>query len=166
MHTALHILPCGCSASKGMVIDNLKNAKFYYTLGKHIKKGLKYLQTTDFSKIENGKYEIDGENIFAVVNTYDTKPQDACQWEAHKKYIDIQYVAEGSEKIGYVNIKGLKIISDYNADNDIMFLKGSGNILTFESGMFILFTPTDAHMPGLKAGEAQIVKKVVVKVKI
>ena len=124
------------------------------------------LKTTDFGGIENGKYEIDGEDIFAVVNTYDTKSQNACQWEAHKKYIDIQYILEGLERIGYVNIQNLEIISDFNADNDIMFLQGSGNILTFESGMFILFTPTDAHMPGLKAGEAQIVKKVVVKVKI
>ena len=57
-----------------MIIDSLKNAKFYYALGERIAKGLKFLEENDLSQFENGKYEIEGDELFVSVQDYETKP--------------------------------------------------------------------------------------------
>lgn len=68
-----------------MIIDKLANAHLYFGLGERINKALTYIKETDFSKMELGKYEIDGDNIFALVNEYKTKDQNEGKLEAHKK---------------------------------------------------------------------------------
>ena len=72
-----------------MIKNSLKNSKFYYGLNQKIDKGIKYLEMTDFSFVENGKYEIDGKDIFAVVSVYETKTLENAKIENHKKYIGL-----------------------------------------------------------------------------
>ena len=79
-----------------MIIDSLKNAKLYYGLGERIEKGLKFLENTDLSEYKNGKYEIDGEKIYVSVQDYETKPLEPGKCEPHRKYLDIQYIIQGS----------------------------------------------------------------------
>lgn len=149
-----------------MIFDHLKNAHLYYPLGKRIQLALEYLSNTDFQNLEPGKYEIDGENVFAIVQNYDTKPITAGKWEAHKKYIDIQYIVSGKEKMGYSNPVKMIVTEEYNIEKEVMFMKGEGNFLIAESGYFALFFPTDVHMPGIAINLSTPVKKVVVKVKV
>ena len=147
-----------------MVIDKLSNAGQYYGLSGRIEKALKYLQNTDLKKLEIGKHEIDGKNIFVVVSEYDAKDIELGKWEAHKKYLDIQYVVSGKEKIGYASIEEMKVIGDYNEEKDVMFLKGEGDLLLVKEGTFALFAPQDVHMPGIKVNNGEHVKKIVVKI--
>ena len=149
-----------------MVFDKIKNAKLYFPLGEKFQKALQYLADTDFSSVEPGKYEIDGENVFALVQTYDTKPLSSAKWEAHKKYIDIHYVASGREKMGATEFEKVIIIEEYNADKDCALYKGDGNFLLVDEGYFAIFYPTDVHMPGLSINIPKPVKKVVVKVSV
>ena len=149
-----------------MIFDQLKNASLYFPLGERIQKALEYLKNTDFSNIEPGKYEIDGEDVYAVVSQYDTKPVTSGKWEAHKKYLDIQYVLEGKEKIGYSFSNKTIVTQEYDDYKDIMFLKGEGSFLTVETGYFTLLFPSDIHMPGIAINISTPVKKVVVKVKV
>lgn len=149
-----------------MIFDQLKNAHIYFALGERIQKALEYLKTTDFSNIEPGKYEIDGDNIYSVVSQYDTKPITAGKWEAHKKYADIQCVIEGKEKIGYSFSNKMIVTQEYNESKDIMFLKGEGNFLIVDPGYFTILFPSDIHMPGIAINISTPVKKVVVKVKL
>ena len=147
-----------------MVIDKLSNAEQYYGLSDRIGKALKYLQNTDLKNIEIGKHEIEGKNIFVVVSEYETKNIEQGKWEAHRKYIDIQYVVSGKEKIGYACINEMKVIGEYSEEKDVLFLEGEGDFLLVNEGTFALFAPQDVHMPGIQVNSGQHVKKIVVKI--
>lgn len=149
-----------------MIIDKLSNSHLYSSLSERITKALAYLKQTDFSKLELGKYEIDGDNIFALVNEYNTKDQSDGKLEAHKKYIDVQFVAKGSELMGYVPLENQKVINEYNEQNDIAFFDGERSFIKVDEEMFAIFFPTDLHMPGIKVNNSEYVKKVVIKVKV
>jgi YhcH/YjgK/YiaL family protein len=149
-----------------MVIDKITNAQLYYGLGKRITLALKYLKETDFSGIEPGRYEIDGSNVYALVQVYESKLPDTGKWEGHRKYIDIQYVAEGSELIGYANIERMKTICGYDEEKDFILFEGKGDFLSVPAGTFALLWPHDVHMPGIAADIPRTVKKVIVKVRV
>lgn len=149
-----------------MVFDKIKNAKLYFSLGEKIRKALQYLAETDFTATLPGKYEIDGANIYAIVDEYNTKPLSAGKWEAHRKYIDIQYIAAGREKIGVSEFEKVIVIEDYDENKDCAIYKGDGNFLLVDEGYFAIFFPTDVHMPGLSINLPKQVKKVVVKVSV
>jgi YhcH/YjgK/YiaL family protein len=149
-----------------MIIDKLSNSHLYSGLGERINKAFFYLKETDFSKMELGKYEIDGENIFALVNEYSTKDETEGKLEAHKKYIDVQFVARGSELMGYALLGNQKVIAEYNEQNDITFFSGDKSFIQVDEGMFAIFFPTDVHLPGIKVNEKSFVKKIVIKVKV
>ena len=68
-------------------------------------KALLFLKTTDLEKINIGRHELDGNNLFVLVDEYITREEKETQFEAHKKYADIQYLVFGQEKIGICNIK-------------------------------------------------------------
>lgn len=147
-----------------MIIDNLRNAKQYYGISQSIEKALRYLENTDFKKLEIGKHEIEGKNIFVILSEYETKSIEQGKWEAHRKYVDIQYVVSGKEKIGYAPIDEMKMKIDYNEEKDVLFLEGTGDYLSVNEGTFALFAPEDVHMPGISAESLQHVKKIVIKI--
>lgn len=149
-----------------MVTDILSNAQLYFGLGENIRRGLEYLRQTDFETVADGRHEIDGENLFAVVRTYNTKLLPDCRLESHRKYIDIQYVADGTERMGYAHIDGLNIREDYDAQSDVMYYHGNGDLFVCRRGTFAIFAPEDAHLPEAAEAESLKVRKVVVKVKV
>jgi YhcH/YjgK/YiaL family protein len=149
-----------------MIIDTLENARFYYGVNKGIEKALKYLENTDFSTLSYGEYEIEGDKIFAKVQENLTQPIEAGKWEAHKKYIDVQFVFKGIEIMGYSNISRMKITEQYDKNIDCMFLEGKGDFFKVHEGSFVVFQPIDIHMPGISNEKPQKVKKVIVKVQV
>ncbi len=149
-----------------MILDKLSNAHLYSGLSEKINKAFAYLKETDFSEMELGKYEIDGDNIFALVNEYQTKDQSEGKLEAHKKYIDVQFVVKGKELMGYAPLENQIVIDQYNEQNDITFFTGEKSFTQVDEGMFAIFFPTDVHLPGIKIDNQEYVKKLVVKVKV
>lgn len=149
-----------------MIIDHIENRNLYSDINPDIKKSLDYLYSTDFSEVENGKYEIDGDNIFVIVNEYKTKDLSQGKPESHKKYIDVQYVYLGKEFIGYAPLSNQKIVEPYNEGNDITFYDCEQSLCLIEKQMFAIFFPTDIHMPGIRVTNPEVVKKVVIKVKV
>lgn len=148
-----------------MIVDNIKNAPLYYDLNDRIKTALKYLEKTDLKNLPCGKHEISGDDIFIIVEEYNSKPIEQGKWEAHRKYIDIQIVIKGEEKLGYTNVNNIRTIVEYDADKDILFGKGDGSFINASAKDFLIFTPEDAHMPGIAISSPSPVKKAVVKVK-
>ncbi len=149
-----------------MIIDKLTNSHLYSGLGERINKAFDYLKKTDFAKTDLGKYEIEGDNVFALVNEYNTKDESDGKLEAHKKYIDVQFVAKGEELMGFALLENQKVIDEYNEQNDITFFSGEKSFTLVKEGMFAVFFPTDVHLPGIKVNEKSYVKKVVIKVKV
>lgn len=153
-----------------MIKDSIKNANKYYNLSKRIELGLKYLKDTDFSKIKSGKYEILGSEVYALVQEYLSKPKSEGKFEAHKKYIDIQYIIEGEELMGVSDISNFSDLTPYNQEKDIVFLSLNTGInpefISVRENEFAIFTEKDAHMPSIAFNTPELVKKVVVKVLI
>ena len=150
-----------------MIIDLLSNAHLYYNQGPLFKKAFEYLAATDFSTIEKGKYELDGKNLFAIVNEYDTVHPDSEQMESHKKYIDIQYIVTGAERIGHDFLQQQTPSKAYDEEKDFMlFAEKSSFFSILQQGMFAIFFPHDLHLPNIMIDKAAYVKKVVIKVAV
>lgn len=151
-----------------MIFDKLQNAAQYYLLGENIKKGFKFLLSSDLANMADGKYEIEGNDIFANVQTLKTKPEKEAKWEAHRKYIDIQYLIKGKEKIGYGLLSDFnKIIVPYDDCKDILFLDGKNfNYVNIQQGNFVILYPNDVHAPMLCTDDVEEIKKVIVKIKL
>lgn len=149
-----------------MIIDSIKNARIYFGIAPGIEKALKWLESQDFSSLVPGRYEIEGDEIFAMVQDYETVPKEEKRWEAHRKYIDVQFIASGTELMGFSNIVSLETVEEYNDEKDITWLEGEGDFATAEAGNFVILFPHDAHMPGCAVGKPELVRKVVVKVRI
>jgi YhcH/YjgK/YiaL family protein len=149
-----------------MIIDKIANSHIYNGLGKRIEKAFEYINYTDLKNIQPGKYEIDKENIFALITEYKTKLESEGKLEAHRKYIDVQYVISGEELMGYSPLGNLQILEPYKEENDIVFFTGEKSFTKVLSGMFAIFFPEDVHMPGINTGKISEVKKLVIKVRI
>jgi YhcH/YjgK/YiaL family protein len=147
-----------------MIVDQLAKADMYAHLGARFAVALKFLQTNDWTKFENGKYEIEGKDVFAVVSEYPSKKFEDAKWEAHKKYADIQVVVKGEEKMGYAPLDTMTEKDAYNPEKDIVFLNGSGDYITAKPGSFLIFFPHDAHQPCVAINGSVPIKKVVIKV--
>ncbi len=149
-----------------MIIDHIDNFSFYCGADKRLIAAFKFLREKNPDEMAAGKYEIDGSNIYALVQSYETKPEENGVWEAHRKYIDIQYLASGTERMGYANLAAMTLCREYREEEDCLLLNGEGSFFLLKPKNFVLFMPQDAHMPGLAAAGPQAVKKVVVKVRI
>lgn len=150
-----------------MIKDKLNNAKNYYELSENLKKGFQWLATTDLININDGRYEIDGNDVYASVQTYETK-SDA-NYEAHRKYIDIQYIIKGRELVGITDINNCKTCIEYDNERDLEFFNclNEDDYYLLREGEFIVLFPHDAHKPSMNYdGSKSEVKKVVVKVAV
>lgn len=149
-----------------MIKNSLKYTKNYYNLSEKIKIGLEYLENNDLKDTPNGKYEILGQDVFINVQDYNSKPEAQGKWEAHRKYIDIQFMIKGSEKIGVGEIQDYQTTEPYSNENDVEFLKTNKpqQFITMNENDYIILYPHDVHMPQISINEPSYVKKAVVKV--
>lgn len=128
-----------------------------------------WLNETDLQKVPAGKYLLDDDKVFVSVNEGITKDKDEIKWEAHLKYIDIQYVSIGREIIGVAPLSKAISIEPFSQEKDIGFYEvpeADCSYYTAEPGIFFIFFPQDVHRPGIKAKTADAVKKIVIKIKI
>ncbi len=131
-------------------------------------KAFAFMKDNDLSTLELRRYDIDGDNAYALVSEYYTKKEEDARYEAHRKYIDVQYVVSGKELIGITPL-ALKqeVLEAYDEARDIEFMTVSQGV-NYPAGpdrFFILF-PEDIHRPGLRSGDSTLVRKVVLKIKI
>ena len=149
-----------------MILDTVENSNLYKALSKGLTLGLEYISNTDFSKLEMGTYKIEGNDVFAILQTYDTKEEVDCRLESHQKYIDIQYMISGEEFVGVTPLNNQEVTEDLLKENDVVFYKGTGSKIKLSAGSFMVFYPTDVHAPGIQTNKASKVIKVVVKVAV
>ncbi len=149
-----------------MIYDRLQNSKLYYGINQRIDTALDFLQNNDLAKVEPGRYELDGDNIYYLVQEYQSKQPEAAKWESHQKYLDIQYVLSGTEQIGYAHINDMEVTQDALEAKDCLYYAGEGSMILAKPGTFAVFFPEDVHRPGVMVGQSEPIKKVVVKIKL
>lgn len=149
-----------------MVYDKIDNIETCKGLSEDIYEGLKFLKNAT-PDLACGVHEINP-RVKAIVSEYETKPVNENGYEAHKKFIDIQYLLKGKEKNYCLPIEKLKETKAYSAEKDAAFYEAEvpAQELMLGYGSFAIYWPQDGHMPGLNADEAERVKKVVIKVEL
>ncbi len=147
-----------------MIYDTLNNIKNYESLGK-IYDVLKFISQEDFSSKELGRYDIDGDNIYYMIQSYNTDPDKSIA-EAHKKYIDIQLILEGEELIGVAPILCEKEEVEAKPEKDAWLYRCKTDFITMKPGYYMVLYPNDIHLPGKAVKDSQPCRKIVVKIKI
>lgn len=150
-----------------MVYDKIDNTEIYKGLSADIFEGLMFLKQV-IPNMKSGAYDINP-RVKAIVSEYTTKEVNDLGYEAHRVYIDIQYLIVGEEKICCLPLEYLKEIKPYNKEKDAAFYEAT-NIkpqeLLLGHGYFAILFPQDGHMPQLYVDKPMKVKKVVLKVKV
>lgn len=134
---------------------------------KKIEKVLEIIEDLDFDTVECGKYVVD-DDIYYMVQEYETKYPHEARYEAHQKYVDVQYILKGEERMEFAETSDLEVDEAYNSENDAVFLKDPKVVdaCIVEAGDYRIFYPEDAHKPGLCVEKPSKVKKIVAKIKI
>lgn len=151
-----------------MIIGNIKDRKRYYAVNEKFEKAFDFLKNIS-PDIETGRHVINGDEVYASVMTYATKDEKDCVIEAHRKYIDVQYMISGTEIMEINDIYTLKSSVPYNEEKDAEFFEegAPGERIIMQPGKFAIFFPEDLHKGSIMHGcSPKTVKKVVVKVKL
>ena len=146
-----------------MIIDRLANPVPLFQLPSRLARALDYLRANDLRSVPLGRHDLDGDRLFALVQEYTTRAEDQCVWEAHRKYIDVQFVARGVERMGYAGIAQMREREAYDSARDVAFFEPGSEFVTIRAGMFAIFGPEDVHSPCHAAGQPGLVRKVVIK---
>lgn len=152
-----------------MVFGTLKDCERYYSLNERFEKGFDFIKKAIKENLADGKYEIDGKELYASVQSYDTKPAEERKFEGHKNYIDIQYISSGIEEMDVFDISGAESNVPYNAEKDVELYRCPEvyTICAVGEGEYGIFFPEDIHRPGVAYNNlSKAIKKIVVKVKI
>lgn len=150
-----------------MISGNKKDiAKVLPYVNERLRTALRYIETTDFSALSNGEYEIDGRNVFVRVNTYVTEPREQKKPESHNAYIDVQFLGSGSETIWYMPKDAKHIVSVDRSAEDLLFYAAAEekDCVNLTAGDFAIFFPWELHRPGCSQRQPEKVQKIVVKV--
>lgn len=135
---------------------------------KAIQQGLLYLRDTDFLKLEDGRYDIQGDKLFVILGKMETKALEEAIPEAHNQYIDIQCLLDGKEIIGFAQRSASQpIIEDLLEKEDLLLYKkelDSESFLTLSEGEYAIFFPEDVHRPLVRRESVTTIRKAIVKI--
>jgi biofilm protein TabA len=149
-----------------MIYDTLAQAPLYRVLSPRIALGLDYIIRFD-PNTAVGRVALDGDNVYALVQSYQPTPASQRPFESHRSYIDIQYVAAGEEIIGFSPLNLLTVTAPHSAEKDVALYTGADDRPLFmRTGDFTILFPQDGHKPGCLWREPVTVKKVVVKIRV
>ena len=152
-----------------MIIDTLENSEKYYLVHKNLQKAFDAIKNTLDKDMPVGKYEIDGKDLFISVQEYDTKLEENARFEAHRKYIDIQYIVSGEEVVEVTDLSKTSVKTAYNEEKDVEFYSATARVWrgSLTAGEYGIFFPNDVHRPAIAVdGAPAPVKKILVKIKL
>lgn len=153
-----------------MITDTLSQCYRYLGLSPRFAAAFEFLKNLPADK-PAGRYELDGDNCFALVQSYTTKPLDKATFESHRRYIDIQFIQSGVETMLWAPISTLNVTQPYVAEKDVMFYAvpaapAQMTAINVHAGDFTVFFPEDGHAPGIECGKSSEVRKVVIKIAV
>jgi biofilm protein TabA len=151
-----------------MIVGTLQEVSQQCDLSSLMQKALDFLRNVQVGELPDGRIDIDGTNVYAIVQSYTSSPStEPLKFEAHRKYIDIQYLITGRELIGWAHLDKLMTTIPYNDVKDALYGVVSPENVTFvhyAAGQAVVLYPSDAHAPGLAWGNPAYIKKIVLKV--
>jgi len=137
----------------------------YHTNKKYWDEAFAFLASHDLKSMPKGKYPIDSNFVYATITEDPSKDVDKTTWESHRKYVDLQYVIDGEERIGVFPVAKAQVEKEYDETKDVANYIADGPLQTATPAVFFLFFPTDAHRPNITPGGNKVVKKIVIKIR-
>jgi len=150
-----------------MILDTLPQWRRYASLNPRFAKAFAFLEQVTAS-VADGRHEIDGDAVFALVQRYDTRPV-AGQLEVHRRYVDVQFILRGREVIQWTPLALLgEATRPYDDVKDAAFFAAGVELVPVHlaAGQFAILFPADAHAPCCAWAEPEAVIKIVVKVAV
>ena len=150
-----------------MIVADLDHAVQQANLTEPLREAFEFLRRTRGTDLPDGRTEIDGTKVYVLVQSYQTRAENANPtFEAHQKYIDVQYLVSGKEIIGWAPLDRVSTTVPYDKEGDALLGKVSGEYtpVHMAAGQLVVLYPSDAHAPGLADGEPNLAKKIIVKV--
>lgn len=151
-----------------MIADTLAQGSRYLSLSPRFAVAFEFLKNLP-ADIAPGRHDIDGDNCFALVQSYQTKPHAQAAFEAHRKYTDIQFIQAGRETLLWAPLATLtQVTKPYVEERDVAFFAMPSQVtpVNLQAGEFVIFFPEDGHAPGLECAGATEVRKIVIKVRV
>jgi YhcH/YjgK/YiaL family protein len=148
-----------------MIIDSILGLERYRRMNDGFEKAFRFLRSHDLQKLETGRYEIDGSNVYAMVSENELKDIEIAKLEVHDSYIDIHIPVSASETYGWKD-RTLCNTGEgkYDDEKDIAFFDDEPEAFCVVNPFqIIIFFPSDAHAPLIGNGK---LKKTVIKVKV
>jgi len=151
-----------------MILDTLDHYHIHAPAGSRLQRAFQFLATEWNPSMPDGRVDVLGDDVFALIQGYDTRAAENCRFEAHRRYIDIQYVVEGAEAMGWARVDTLSVTEPYSDEKDVGFFATPAAYATpvVYAGSYTVFHPHDAHMPGLRVPSYDRVRKVVMKIRV
>ncbi|NWK55719.1 YhcH/YjgK/YiaL family protein [Verrucomicrobiaceae bacterium N1E253] len=154
-----------------MIITSLNEIDLQSADSESLRTALRYLKEHGQDEKALGRFEIPGSDIWGVAQSYTTNEEsDALRYEAHRKFIDVQFILSGNEIMKWLPLNDLVTTQSYDADNDCLLgvaQNGNHGDIPFCSGQVMILYPSDAHAPGVSQGkQTQEVRKLVIKVPV
>lgn len=152
-----------------MIVSDLDHIDHQVIGAPGLQKAFVFLRSSNIQSLPDGRVEIDGNRVFALVQRYETMITDAPKFECHRKYIDVQFIVSGEEVIGWTPLERMMIIDAYDADKDICFgtvANGKWTRVYLQTGQLAVLWPEDGHAPKLAGSASSPVTKIVVKVAV
>ncbi len=151
-----------------MILDILENANQYAGIHPGVARALEEMKRFTPDNYGDGRVEVDGDNVFLLLNNYETHPKSESMAEAHRKYIDVMYMVEGVETIYVKNVEKLRCVTEeYTEENEALIAEtdDDATAVRLEAGYFVVLFPQDAHSPACDADGKHTVKKIIGKVR-
>ena len=148
-----------------MNLSELQNKNRYINLHPLFGKAFAFLEKENLSQLPEGKLEIDGDDLFAIISKPGTSAEEIPKLEAHKKYIDIHYIIAGTELFGWKDLNDCKgVEGEFDFEKDyVLYNDQDFTNLLLNRNAFVVVYPEDAHSPGIKTEQLH---KVVLKIKL
>lgn len=150
-----------------MIYDAFAHIDAYRGISANMDRAIDAILATNLAALPAERFEIDGDNVYFFIQEPDLRSSAQAQFEAHRRYADIQIAISGGEDIGYMPVEQVADWKAYDAEKDIVFsdVEEKGVSLPLNAGSFMIFFPQDAHMPCLKNANERV-RKAVFKVKM
>jgi biofilm protein TabA len=155
----------GLSVKISPTVNDIEFAKQYRANKEYWDKAFQFMREKNLKEMAPGKYVIDGDNVFATITEAPSKEFEQSAWESHRKYIDLQYVITGMEKIGVCPLAKATVTKPYDENKDGANYNATGKYFIASPKEFFLFFPNDVHRPNIKVEGFDIVKKLVIKIR-
>lgn len=149
-----------------MIFGNTKNLSEYAFLPKAVQECFEYAKTHDLISYSKGSHEIDGERLFVNIVEYTTTTAEERFWEAHKNYLDLHLMLDGTEQIDLNFIENMQL-KEFVPKDDFLPMDGEKNSsVVLTPGDFLICYPADGHRTAVAVDKPQAIKKAIFKIKI